>query len=332
MAKEKFSEFTSKSFNDIKSDLINTTINLVGVDETNDDNFKINFLELLITASNLGTGASIFKNITDLKQFNFRKVKAASDKVSVTENANDISIDVEPSQMSLSELDGILPVSKGGTGLSTPNVEEDSLLLWDADQEIYRFVQFGSGIEIDEDTINATNSSILTTKGDLHVRTSSNDTRLPVGEDYTFLQADSNEAVGVKWVDINLHKLGKVAVDEDSVPDYLGTTSDDGVLRTDDSISFTDNGDYITLSVSKSNIDLSETDNSVSKFITNLAENSVNDIDFAKTIKTSDTNLNELAGAWELGTPSPDATGSHDTKIEVSINGVKYMLLAELVD
>jgi len=41
----------------------------------------------------------------------------------------------------------------------------------------------------------------------------------------------------------------KVAVDSASVPGYLGAASSDGVLRTDSSITYTDGGDFVTLSV-----------------------------------------------------------------------------------
>lgn len=328
MAKEKFSEFTSKSFADIKSELISSNINLVGVDENLNDNFKINFLQLLTTASNIGTGSSVFKNITDLKQLNFRKLKASSDKISITEGVNDIAFDVDPSQISINSLSDILSVEKGGTGLSTPDVEEDSFIYWNHDNEQYQFLQLGSNLEIDGDTLNAANSNILTTKGDLHVRTNTNDTRLPVGEDYTFLQADSNEAVGVKWVDINLHRLGRVAIDDNAVADYLGNLSSDGVLRTNNTLTYTDGGDYVTLGVNTSNLNLAQANNNTSNFVkSNVSSETA--IDFDKTIKTSDNNLVELAGDWELGTPSPDSTGSHNTKIEVSINGVSYMLLAQ---
>jgi len=46
---------------------------------------------------------------------------------------------------------------------------------------------------------------------------------------------------------VHVHEPRMVAVDGDSTPGFLGASSADGVLRVDGSMSYTDNGDYITL-------------------------------------------------------------------------------------
>jgi len=50
----------------------------------------------------------------------------------------------------------------------------------------------------------------------------------------------------------------KVAVDSGATPGYLGATSADGVLRTSDPMTYNDGGDYVTLGVDKSKINLSD--------------------------------------------------------------------------
>ena len=46
----------------------------------------------------------------------------------------------------------------------------------------------------------------------------------------------------------------KVAIDGSATAGYLGAASTDGVLRSDNTLSYTDGGDYITLSVDESNM------------------------------------------------------------------------------
>ena len=66
--------------------------------------------------------------------------------------------------------------------------------------------------------------SILTTKGDIYVRTASGIVRLPVGSDSQVLQADSGETPGVKWVDPST--LGVTVDRQERVTTQLITTGD----------------------------------------------------------------------------------------------------------
>lgn len=71
-----------------------------------------------VTAANAGTGASVFISKTGIT-LNFRKINAGSTKVTVTENANDISIDVAEGNINVANLTGTLAVTHGGTGATT---------------------------------------------------------------------------------------------------------------------------------------------------------------------------------------------------------------------
>jgi len=70
------------------------------------------------TASNLGSGANIFssKVLVDLR---FRSIVAGSNRLSVTQNANDISLDIVPANMTLSSLGGSLNLSQLAQGGAT---------------------------------------------------------------------------------------------------------------------------------------------------------------------------------------------------------------------
>lgn len=71
-----------------------------------------------ITASNLGTGSQVFKSKVGL-DLQFRKINAGSGKITVTENTNDISIDVVESALTHNNIGGTLSIAKGGTGQIT---------------------------------------------------------------------------------------------------------------------------------------------------------------------------------------------------------------------
>lgn len=70
------------------------------------------------TASNLGTGAEVFESKvgSDLR---FRTLTPGSAKVTITEGANEIDIDVDESELTLDNLGGTLAITKGGTGETT---------------------------------------------------------------------------------------------------------------------------------------------------------------------------------------------------------------------
>jgi hypothetical protein len=73
------------------------------------------------TASNVGTnGVGVFKQKTGVN-LEFKKLNAASNKISITDDTanSEIDIDVVESNLTLGNLTGTLPISKGGTGSTT---------------------------------------------------------------------------------------------------------------------------------------------------------------------------------------------------------------------
>jgi hypothetical protein len=70
------------------------------------------------TASNLGSGANIFASKV-LLDFRFRSLVPGSNRLSVTQNANDISLDIVPANMTLSSLGGSLNLSQLAQGGAT---------------------------------------------------------------------------------------------------------------------------------------------------------------------------------------------------------------------
>ncbi|XZF63852.1 MAG: beta strand repeat-containing protein [Gloeotrichia echinulata DVL01] len=73
------------------------------------------------TASNVGTnGVGVFKQKTGVN-LEFKKLNAASNKISITDDTinSDVDIDVVEANLTLGNLTGTLPISKGGTGSTT---------------------------------------------------------------------------------------------------------------------------------------------------------------------------------------------------------------------
>lgn len=96
------------AYNSTTSKWTNQTISAGGTGETN-------------TASNVGVGGiGIYKQKTGAN-LEFKNINAASTKVAITNDAanNEVDIDVVESNLTLSNIGGTLPITKGGTGAIT---------------------------------------------------------------------------------------------------------------------------------------------------------------------------------------------------------------------
>jgi len=95
------------------------------------------------------------------------------------------------------------------------------------------------------------------------------DTSLPADTATTFhwrlatftLDASGNmTGISIEWHGGNIGPTyssddEKVGVDADATPGYLGAASNDGVLRVDSSLTYTDGGDFVTIAVNESSLD-----------------------------------------------------------------------------
>lgn len=265
MATQKFSEFSATSFAAIKSALVNSSIYLVGVNENNDTNFKLVFTDLMPEASNVGSGAGLYKEITDLKNINLKSIVAGSSKLTVTANTNDVTLDVAPSNITITDLDGTLSLAKGGTGAALTDPGADRILFWDDSAGAITWLTVGDNLSLTATTLSADTQSPLTTKGDIFVYGSA-DARLPIGTNGYALIANSATSTGLEWQSITTTDE-KLKVDAAATAGYLGVAAGDGILRTNGSISWSDGGDYVTLSVAEANLDMSNMDNTTAKFV-----------------------------------------------------------------
>lgn len=121
---------------------------------------------------NIGTGGiGVFKQKTD-NILEFRNINAGSSRISIMlDNPNnEVDIDVVEASLLLANIGGTLPISKGGTGQTSAVAAFDAL-------------------------------SPTTIKGDLIVRSASNNIRMAPGADGYILSADSAQISGLNWIE-----------------------------------------------------------------------------------------------------------------------------------
>lgn len=252
----KFSSFLEKVYNQIIQPSIKSGFNLVGVSEDTNENVKVNVTELFSDGLNLGSGAKIYKDNTE-KTLNFRTF-TSDNTIEVVENTNEILLKVKPSNLNLSSFSGTLPLNKGGTGTSLTVPGQNSLFAYINGSQ---FVTLGSGLSFDANILKVNFPDKVTTKGALLTNNGTNETTLPVGNNNEALVADSSEPSGLKWANIAFQESFRVKVSNAKNPGFLGETSNDGVLRTDSTISKSVNGDNIILGVKSKNLKTSDFNN-----------------------------------------------------------------------
>jgi len=160
--------------------------------------------------------------------------------------------------------------------------------------------------------------SELTTKGDIIVATaSSTPTRIGVGANDYVLTADSTTGTGVKWAAAGAADNNQVAIDVAASAGYIGAANNDGVLRTDSTITYTDGGDYITLVVANP--------------FTAADESKLDGIEESADV-TDSTNVNSAGAVMETDV---DAKGdilvatANDTITRVAVGTNDYVLTAD---
>jgi hypothetical protein len=78
------------------------------------------------SAGNLGTGAQVYSGSTG-STLNFRSLVAGSTLISVTQETNDIKLDINPGSIDISTLTGTATVAQGGTGSGTASGARSNL-------------------------------------------------------------------------------------------------------------------------------------------------------------------------------------------------------------
>lgn len=260
----KFSTFTQKTFSELNNPLFSSSVFLVGVKESDSSNIKVNFLELLNNANQLGSGKHVYKDTTSGKQFNFRSL-VSTNKLTITETATEINFDVNEGNLSLNNISGVLGLNKGGTGSNLTDPQKNALFFWNDTTNKTEFLGIGTGLSINNGSLESSFSSPLTTKGDLFVY-GTDDIRLPVGTSGQYLTPDSAQTSGLKWASLPTANNDKVKVDSAATAGYIGNTASTGVIRTTSKLTKTDGGDFVTLNVNEPNINLSNADNTSSNF------------------------------------------------------------------
>lgn len=258
MSQKKFSEFN----------LIVTPIEetyLAGYQDNQDPNLPNS--NIIIKLENLyqslidaGNGESLIKTGVG-QELSIKKIKGIG-SITLTPTGNEIEITVDETQLNLANQDGIVPLSKGGTGANLSTPAQNALLANIGGNSI--FINLGTGLTVSGNTLNINIPAILTTKGDLLTRNNSGEIRLPVGLNGQILKADSAEASGLKWE--NETSLDKTKVTSTSTQD--GYLNDLITVQTPILKATVNNNNQLQLGLSVGSIDLSQADNSNSQFIT----------------------------------------------------------------
>lgn len=160
------------------------------------------------TASNVGTGTGWFKtkNLLDLQ---FKSLIAGSNKLGITNNTNDLTLDVVEANLALANIAGTLAIGKGGTGQTNKTDAFDAL-------------------------------APTTTDGDIIIRSGGDNIRLGIGSNGQILKlvsglpAWANESSAVPseidYIELARNRIGVIEdfFDIGSSPNYAVTSNGTG--------------------------------------------------------------------------------------------------------
>ena len=235
---------------------------VIGFDNANNNEFKYSLSNFFPSVSSAG-GTSLFKDITSDTQINLKGIAVGSNKLTLTANTNDISLDVNEASLTLDNIGGTLGLAKGGTGKTLSAPGEDSIMFYDqsAGEMAWLSVNsLNSGLQIvDTEMSVAAQLSGLYTKGTLLSKDDSgNDSPLSVGTNGYILKADSTTTTGLKWADIDDFQIAQLAFNDG----FLGTSAGTGYLRTGSGLTWdSSNPGFESISVNPAQISLASCNN-----------------------------------------------------------------------
>ena len=262
---------------------------VIGIDSANNSEFKYslsNFAPSVVSAG----GTSLFKDITSDTQINLKGISVGSNKLTLTANTNDISLDVNEANLTHDSIGGTLGLAKGGTGKTLSAPGENSIMFYNhgAGEMAWLSVNsLNSGLNITglELTV-ADQLTTMASKGDIITRTSSAETALAVGTNNYILKADSSTATGLKWADIDDFQIAQLSFNDG----FLGTSASTGYLRTGTGLTWDSlNPGFESISVNPAQINLASCNNNADFRAINLTGGSYGSI-------TADTNINIVIG------------------------------------
>lgn len=244
MSTKKISEFTPKA----KADRINSNITLAGVEDLgmSKDNIQIPVSDLLVEFTESGSGQSIINSTNVNKDVVLKRFNNSSE---IHWSTNTGSLQATVNNINFSKIQGVVPLSQGGTGNNLSLPASPSLFYNNGSTS--SFVELGQSFSILNGILDVTTSSSpLTTKGDLFTRTVNGDDRLGVGTNGQWLTADSTQPTGLRWS--NLPELNHVRA-------YIGGNIGNltNVLGVTGALTKNDTGGIVSLGINQSQLNTS---------------------------------------------------------------------------